>query len=161
MKQQQKKAASADYILNSQRFKLFKSELCKLFDGCDEPGWLNLLLIENSKDYHTNKINTHAVMIAKSFEKWCFQSSTAEAIIINKTKDKINFDLQLCAFKLATEHHTILLDAIVKSYDLDQVEVRSKLYPHVVEAIQKFDYKDKALCIAFLAMQELFDVKTV
>ncbi len=144
--------ATSDNNLNYRSFKLVEQNLYEIFDKCDEPAWLNLLLIEHSKDYHVNKINTHAVMISKSFEKWCFKS-------INKMKINFNFDLKLNAFKLAIKHHTLLLESIVKSYDLDQIQ--NELYPYVVKEIERFDYKDKAVCISSLAMQHLFDIKTV
>lgn len=153
-KEQKKSSAAAiktEHVFNYHSYKLVETELHTIFDKCEEPAWLNLLLIENSKDYHTNKINTHAIMISKSFEKWHFKQTV---------KSKFDFDLQLNALKVATKHHTLLLESIVKSYDLCNVE-KTKLYDHVIFEIEKFDYKDKALCISFLAMQDFFDIKTV
>jgi hypothetical protein len=97
-------------------------------------------------------MNSHSIMISKSFEKWRLKQN--QKILI------VDFDLQINAFKVATKHHTLLLESIVKSYDLDRIN-KTELYDHVVFEIEKFDYKDKAMCISFLSMQEFFDIKTV
>ena len=96
-------------------------------------------------------MNTHSIMISKSFEKWRLKQTK---------KFEFDFDLQSNAFRVATKHHTLLLESIIKSYELDKIN-KTDLYDQVIFEIEKFDYKDKALCIAFLSMQEFFDVKTV
>lgn len=165
IKKKQSDLKKLNHNLNYHAFKLVESKLYDIFDRHEEPAWLNLLLIENSKDYHLNKINTHAVMIAKTFEKWCLKAATQAPNsnesnkIINKSRINLDLDLQLSAFKVATRHHIILLESIVHAYDLDKIN--DYLFKNVLIEINKLDYKDKALCITYLMMHDYFDIKEV
>lgn len=44
--------------------------LIQQFETSIDPFVLNLIMIENSRDYGVNKYNTLSCLIAKSFEKW-------------------------------------------------------------------------------------------
>lgn len=132
-------------------FKSIDAKLSQLFAESPQPYWLNILLIENCKDYATNRYNSLAAIIARSFEV-CVQK--------NKLGSKFQLDnnIKLAAFYLSTKHSLLLVDSISKTYELNNKTSNAFLLPFVRERIAKYrEIKDKAILINSLMMHDHFD----
>lgn len=77
-------------------FREVEQSLIRQFETSSDPYMLNLILIENSRDYGVNKYNTLACVVAKSFEKW----AVALKVLIKSLKnDKIRVFFELFEIK--------------------------------------------------------------
>ncbi len=129
-------------------FKRVEIRLNELFKAAVEPAWLTLFLIENSRDYHSNKMNTFASTIAKTFEKFA-----------SRVKINLDADLQFNAFKIATKHNILLLESITKAYGLlGSIDIFSE---YVHDVAERFNFKDKAIFISCLNLHDFFDLEDV
>ncbi len=142
-------------------YKRIEQKLFNQFNASKDPYWLNLILIENSKDYHINKYNTLCSHICKSFEKWSLLSSNSNNENVSKIARDYKFSdhMKIWAFVIATRHNLFLIDSISKSYKLNRDN--ECLMPYLEKRLLKVEYKDKAVMIAALELQDKFDLEQV
>jgi len=133
-------------------FKKLETELFELFESSPQAYWLNLILIENCRDYPANKYNSIACLIAKSFEKW---TSTKK----NSQHKDISDEIKIHAFITTTRHNLLMIDSIVKSYELWQNN--QILEPYLKRKVKLLDSKDKAILISSVMMHDYFDFEEV
>ena len=159
-----KKAFADNRLYKKQQevtYKKIEHKLFNQFNVSKDPYWLNLILIESAKDYHINKYNTLCLHICKSFEKWTLLSSNSNNQNVSKiARDyKLSDDMKIWAFVIATRHNLFLIDSISKSYKLNLDN--DCLMPYLSRRLLKVDYKDKAVMIAALDLQDKFDLEQV
>jgi hypothetical protein len=138
-------------------YKKIEQKLFNQFNVSKDPYWLNLILIENAKDYHINKYNTLCLHICKSFEKWSSLSSNCNNENVSKLAS--DYNMKIWAFVIATRHNLFLIDSISKSYKLNSNN--DILMPYLEKRLLKVDFKDKAVMIAALDLQDKFDLEQV
>jgi len=82
---ERKKAATEDREWKRRQEAVLREveqSLMKQFDQSLDPFMLNLIFIENSRDYGVNKYNTLSCLIAKSFERWLAIPSNSNLDVI-------------------------------------------------------------------------------
>ena len=130
--------------------KKLENRLFQLFGSSSEPYWLNLILIENTKDYQVNKFNTLSLIVARVFQKWT---------TIKKIKPILLEEIKVFAFLISTKHHLLITSFIAEAYQL--AESNTILLPYLKHRIEKMDNKEKALLIGYLKLQEKFTIEEV
>lgn len=127
-----------------------ESTLFKLFDQSPEPFWLNLLLIENCKDFTSNKYNTSACIIAKLFQKWA----------LKRADHALNEEIRKEAFLIGTKENLLILEYLQKPYKLDSDNLF--LLELCKKKVNSFtEYKDKAIIVATLGFQDHFRIEDI
>jgi hypothetical protein len=135
--------------------KQIEATLFKEFSSAQDPFWLNLILIENSKDYMVNKYNTLACIIAKLFEKWTSLPANCKFCAGYKLTEEIRTE----AFLIATKRNLLVLDFVCGPYKLADVDNSFLLDFLRYKLEAKLDFKDKALLISTLQFHEYFDLE--
>jgi hypothetical protein len=133
-------------------YKKVEIELYELFESSPQPYWLNLILIENCRDYSANRFNSIACLIAKSFEKWALSKKNSQPAVISD-------ELKIHAFISSTRHHLLMIDSIAKSYELWQNN--QILEPYLKRKVKVLDSKDKAILIGSVMMHDYFNFEEV
>jgi hypothetical protein len=131
-------------------YKKIEAILIEAFKESKHPYWLTLILIENSKDYRSNKYNSLASFIAKSFEKW---------IKIVRLTQSLDDELRLFAFLVSTRHHLLMIESITNSYNLSTNN--EFLVPYLKKKCSTLDHKDKAILISTLELHDHFNFEEV
>ena len=137
---------------------LFKQIETKLFDAYDkakDPFWLNILLIENSKDYTYNKYNSLACLMAKYFETWVFLPANSQLV----SSYQFTKDLKISAFIVTCKYHLMMVDSIFKAYQI--YKDNEYLLPFLKFKLGKLDFKDKAILISSTMLHDHFSFEEV
>lgn len=160
-----------------------EQSLIQQFETSSDPFVLNLIMIENSRDYGVNKYNTLSCLIAKSFEKWTnigrdirkvffehintlkknfkkfiilFFFCSLFSLQLNKT---INDEMKIDAFVVASKFNIMVVEYVIQPYKLD---VNNQvLLPFLKHRLKTLDYKDRAVVISELMMQNHFNCEEV
>ena len=136
-------------------YKKIESSLFKEYSKSSNPYYLNLFLIENSTDFKSNKFNSVACLIAKSFDKWVSDKENLDLI----KKFTISREIKIDAFSVATRHNLLLLDWIARSYHLNKNN--EFILPYLNFRISNLESKDKALIISTLELHDHFSCEEV
>lgn len=134
-------------------YKKIEQSLFEQFASSPDPYNLNLILIENSRDYAVNKYNTLSGLIAKSFERWVSLPANANLNYF------IDDELKIDAFVIASKHNLLIVDYVANAYQLNTNNI--VLLPYLNERVKKLDHKDKALLISALMLHDHFDCEQV
>lgn len=140
-------------LLKKDHEKIYKQIEGLLFNVLNEskdPFWLNLILIENSRDYPFQRYNSLACTIAKLFEKWCSLDSN-QALVKNY---KLDEDIKISSFVMSTRYHLLMIDSIFKTYQL--TTNNEFLLPFMNLVLVKLDEKDKAILISSCMLHDHF-----
>ena len=140
--------------------KLFEAKLSAAFDASPQPHWLNLVLIENCKDFKTTKYTAMSCLVSRTFDKWCESHKAALRLDAQDSTEA-----RAAALVIGTKYNTLNLNAMVRCYRLADNESNSNSSLFFLFVKKKLaltdEWKDKANIIASLMLHDHFDLEEV